>query len=849
MNLNAEGVATTKTKQKTESQPLNRKNSMKRILAMLVVTLLASASPSETARDMSAFETASQGQWREVFADACMDDWKQRWFLDGEVGTVTNSPEGMTLTAGHEYKNDAHHIVLWTKESFSGDLKIDYDYTRLDQENRCVNILYVQATGSGLGPYAKDITTWNDLRRIPAMSTYFDHLNTYHLSYAAFPDGYIRGRRYMPEKDGLKGTELKPDYFPKDLFKTGVPHKITVIKKARDLFVRIENAEQTVFYHMSNTDLPEITEGRIGLRHMFIRAARYRNFRVSVPVEKKDNAASASQVTAKAVKRPNVVVVLTDDQGYSDVGFNGNPIVKTPVLDRFAAGAAVFEQFYAAPVCSPSRASLMTGRYPFRTGVLATQEGLSILRPTETTLAEALKTAGYRTGLFGKWHLGDNAPSRPMDQGFDRSLTFVGGMIGAPYNPMDGNAYFNPVLIDDGVEKRFDGYCADIFTDAAIRFVKSSSGSPFFVYLALNTPHHPLTVPETYAAPYRAAGLSEETSRFYGMISNIDDNFGKMLGALKEAGVADNTLIIFLSDNGTSSLHHQKDLWERGLRGRKTSVYEGGIRVPAAMKLPGTSGGEGLRLDTPANIIDVFPTVLAVCGLPLPSGVELDGRSLLPLLSGGKPPEQGRLLYVQFHGGTRPEAYRNMAVCNGQYKLVQPVGRGSEPCSPETMRFELYKLGSDPLERNDIAGLHPETVARLKAEYDTWFKEVCKNGFEPVRTWVGCGRQNPVMLTRQDWVGGGLFDGDLGTYLLDVKSGGTYRITCRWSDLLKETHPVTLKINGTVITKNMLYAESECRFDWVVLKEGPSQLEAWLEIDGQKKGFRFVEIEKCSKMN
>ncbi len=232
--------------------------------------------------DRVAFEQAAQGPWQAVFSDPCTGDWQARWFLDGEVGTVKTGGEGMTLTAGPEFKNDAHHMVLWTKASFEGDVKIEYDYTRLDNENRCVNILYIEATGSGKGPYAKDITQWNDLRRVPAMSAYFDHMNTYHISYAAFPEGYIRARRYMPEQKGLKGSDLKPDYYPKDLFATGVKHHITVIKRDRDLFMRVENPDGVTFCHMANPDLPVITEGRIGLRHMFTRSARYKDITVSV---------------------------------------------------------------------------------------------------------------------------------------------------------------------------------------------------------------------------------------------------------------------------------------------------------------------------------------------------------------------------------------------------------------------------------------------------------------------------------------------------------------------------------------------------------------------------------------
>lgn len=241
----------------------------------------------DPAQDKAAFEQAAAGAWQEVFADPCTGDWRQHWFLDGEVGTVTTAADGMTLTAGPEFKNDAHHMVLWTKQSFEGNLKIEYDYTRTDKETRCVNILYIQATGSGKGPYARDISQWNDLRKVPAMATYFDHMHTYHLSYAAFPNSgenrvsYLRARRYLPEGDGIKGTELAPDYDPQGFFAEGVKHHITVIKKDRDLFLRVENPDRVGHYHFRNPRLPAITEGRVGLRHMFTRSARYRNFQIS----------------------------------------------------------------------------------------------------------------------------------------------------------------------------------------------------------------------------------------------------------------------------------------------------------------------------------------------------------------------------------------------------------------------------------------------------------------------------------------------------------------------------------------------------------------------------------------
>jgi arylsulfatase A-like enzyme len=538
---------------------------------------------------------------------------------------------------------------------------------------------------------------------------------------------------------------------------------------------------------------------------------------------------------------PNVIIVLTDDQGYSDVGFNGNPLVKTPLLDQFASESVIFDKFYANPVCSPTRAALMTGRYAYRTGVLETQEGVSILRPAELTIAEALKEAGYATGMFGKWHLGDNAPARPMDQGFDQTLMHIGGMIGAPYSPLDAQSYFDPVLIDNGVEKRIKGYCADIFTDAAIEFIKDSKDTPFFVYLALNTPHHPLTVGDSYAQPYRDAGLSEETSRYYGMISNIDDNFGRVVQTLKAKGIDDNTIIVFLGDNGTSSLHKQDDLWEVGLRGRKTYVYENGIRVPMFIHLP-ESKLNGKRLDAVACVEDLMPTILDACKVKSTS--VMDGISLLPILENTTSVLPPRSIFAQFHRGQPPIAYRNATVIDGHWKMVQAVGRGGESYSLDIAQFELYNLESDPNEEHDVVNANPEVFSKLKGTYDHWFQDVCSEGFEPVRTWIGSDVENPVMLSRQDWRGGGLFDGDLGHYLLDVKKTGNYTITCRWSKLLKKEHKVVLMLNDRIIENHILYAESECRFEGIEIEEGECRLEAWVEIDGKKNGFRFIKIER-----
>jgi hypothetical protein len=261
---------------------------MMRALSVVLLLPLAALGAPDPAQDRAAFEEADAGPWKEVFFDNGTGDWRDKWFLDGEIGAVENSPSGMRLSGGPRFGDDAHHMVLWTKDSFEGDVKIEYDYTRLDFENRAVNILFIHATGSGNGPYARDITEWNELRKVPAMETYFNNMNLYHLSYAAFPlDGidttaYIRGRRYMPDTGkGLEGTDFTPDYFPQGLFEPGVPHHITVIKRGTDIHMRIKNDQRVYYCKMSNTALPTVTEGRLGLRHMYTRSARYKNFRVS----------------------------------------------------------------------------------------------------------------------------------------------------------------------------------------------------------------------------------------------------------------------------------------------------------------------------------------------------------------------------------------------------------------------------------------------------------------------------------------------------------------------------------------------------------------------------------------
>src|SRR5262249_41538356 len=403
--------------------------------------------------------------------------------------------------------------------------------------------------------------------------------------------------------------------------------------------------------------------------------------------------------------------------------------------------------FYVSPVCAPTRASLMTGRYNYRTGVVDTYLGRALMHADEVTLAEALAAAGYRTRIFGKWHLGDNYPLRPLDQGFQECLVHNGGGTGQPADP-PGNSYFAPVLQHNGRPIKAKGYCSEVFTDAAIRFVSRPSEHPFFAYLAFNSPHTPLQVPERYAAPYRKTSLAhsefprlghplpgkadeEQTARVYGMVTNIDDNLGRLFAALEERKLARDTLVIFLTDNGRQQVRYNS-----GLRMRKGSVHEGGIRVPCFVRWPAALPG-GRKVPTAAAHIDVFPTVLVACGVSPPRGVRLDGRSLLPLLRGEKTDWPDRTLYFQWHRRDQPQLNRACAAGSSRYKLVQPLGAQGGPL-PEKVTFKLYDMLADPLEQKDVAALHPEVVARMRRGYEAWFRDVGgTRGYAPPRIHLG----------------------------------------------------------------------------------------------------------------
>jgi len=564
-------------------------------------------------------------------------------------------------------------------------------------------------------------------------------------------------------------------------------------------------------------------------------------------------ALAATKIYAAApLERPNVVLIMTDDQGYGDLSCHGNPKLKTPHLDRLAGQSVEFKSFYVCPVCSPTHASLMTGRYNYRTGAVDTYLGRSMMYAEEVTLAEMLHRAGYRTGIFGKWHLGDNYPLRAMDQGFEECLVHRGGGIGQPADP-PGNRYFDPILQHNGQPVRTHGYCSDVFTTAAIEFVERHRAEPFFVYLPYNCPHTPLQVPEKNYQHYKAMDLSpgefpavghalpgkvdqDAMARVYGMVANLDENIGRLLAALDRMKLSEKTLIVFLSDNGP-----QQARYNAGMLDRKGNVHEGGIRVPCFIRWQGTL--ETKTVDRIAAHIDLAPTLLEACHVEPPEGLHLDGKSLMPLLRGAADDWPDRELFFQWHRGDVPQPHRACAVRGQRYKLVQPRGVRGKPL-PAEPKFELFDMQRDPLEMRDIAAEHPAIVKRLRHAYDAWFADVSgTRGFAPPRIDLGTRHENPVVLTRQDWRGprAGWRRDSLGFWEVRVAREADYKVILRFA-AAKVPGSAVLKIAGTTSRQPIAPKATTVTFRAVHLGAGPARLEAELRHGEKKRGVEYVDV-------
>ena len=457
---------------------------------------------------------------------------------------------------------------------------------------------------------------------------------------------------------------------------------------------------------------------------------------------------------------PNVILIITDDQGYGDLNFNGNPNIITPALDNFATESVRFNNFYVSPVCAPTRSSLMTGRYSLRTGVRDTYNGGAIMASSEVTLAEMLKQANFTTGIFGKWHLGDNYPSRPSDQGFDESLIHLAGGMGqvgdfTNYFKKD-TSYFDPILWHNNEQKPYQGYCSDIFTENAIEFIEKNKNNPFFCYLSFNAPHNPLQVPDEYYQIYKnidpAEGIDpnlipnekineqtkENTRKVYAMVTNIDDNLKKLFAKIEELGIKDNTIVIFMTDNGP-----QHARYVAGMKGRKTSVYNGGIRVPFYFRYPNEFNGDK-EVDQMTAHIDLLPTLSKLCGARIPEDRKIDGRNFIPSIEGKIQPERS---FFSYWTRKYPELFNNIALQRGQFKLV-----GNTDYDSEIENFQLYDTNKDPFEKNNLIAQKKSIGLSLKEEMHQTFLELVnsENLKNPPRIILGSDFENPVYLNRND---------------------------------------------------------------------------------------------------
>ena len=420
-------------------------------------------------------------------------------------------------------------------------------------------------------------------------------------------------------------------------------------------------------------------------------------------------------LAADSPRRPNIILILTDDQGYGELGCHGNKIIKTPNLDQFFAASTRFTDFHVSPTCSPTRCSLMTGRHEFRSGVTHTILERERMSLKATTVAQVLKSAGYTTGIFGKWHLGDEALYQPDRRGFDEVFVHGAGGIGQTYpgscGDAPGNTNFNPAILHNRVFEKTNGYCTDIFFNQAIQWIGKKRGgqAPFFAYITPNAPHAPHLVPEKYARMYEGTGLAEEAMKYYGMITNIDENIGMLIAKLKEWGIESNTLVIFMTDNG----HSMGQLYNAGMRGNKGTPYQGGTRVPSFWRWPGVLKA-AVDVDKPAAHIDIFPTFAELAEAKIPEGLQLDGRSLAPLLKDPAGPWPDRYVFVHVgrwqKGKAAESKYAKCAVRTSRFRLVNNT--------------ELFDIRNDPGEAKNVIDQYPKEVAAMRAAYDKWWDEV-----------------------------------------------------------------------------------------------------------------------------
>lgn len=558
--------------------------------------------------------------------------------------------------------------------------------------------------------------------------------------------------------------------------------------------------------------------------------------------------------SVQAADRPNIIIVITDDQGYGDIGAHGNPMIQTPHLDQLHKKSSRLTDYHVDPTCSPTRSALLTGRYSTKTGVWHTIMGRSMMATDEKTIAEVLRENGYQTAMFGKWHLGDNAPTRPQDQGFDHAIYHGGGGV---WQTPDfyGNDYFDDTYFENGTPRKFSGYCTDVWFSEAIHHIDRihESDNPFFFYISTNAPHSPFWVDEKYSKPYKEKGLPSPMAEFYGMITNIDENVGKLRSHLDKLKLSDDTLFIFTTDNGTAAGIRRGNIPENawagvnaGMRGQKGSEYDGGHRVPFFAHWP--NGGIATGRDVPQLTahIDIMPTLLAAAGIKkFKTPHKIDGFSILSLLQ-GEIHSPSRTLFVHSQRIDHPEKWRKSAVMTTNYRLVN--GK------------ELYHIKNDPGQTSDIASENPELVSQLREKYEKWWKSIDARFDEYVRIDIGSNSENPALITAHDWhpfKGTGVpwnqnhianQPAQNGYWEINVTEAGTYEFILRSKPAIARyilpASKASIKVGDQELKSDVPAGANGVRFV-MKLEKGPTQLSTKLiDPDGTTRGAFFIEATK-----
>ncbi len=421
---------------------------------------------------------------------------------------------------------------------------------------------------------------------------------------------------------------------------------------------------------------------------------------------------------------------MTDDQGMGDLSCLGNELLRTPNLDRFYAMSTRFTDFHVSPTCAPTRSSIFSGRHEFRNGVTHTIKERERMALSTTTFPQLLRKVGYETGIFGKWHLGDEDAYQPYNRGFSEVFIHGAGGIGQSYqgscadfppNRENEGKYFDNVILHNDTIVQTKGFCTDVFFQAALGWIKQQheAKTPYFAYISTNAPHGPMLAPEKYKRRFAELGWDAGTQGRYGMIENIDDNFGLLMEKLDEWNAWDNTLVIFMTDNGQAGRSGKLDgkptkLFTAGFKTGKGSPYEGGTHVPAFWHWKDKLG-EGVDIPALTAHIDLFETFCQLAGAEIPDGIQpRDGRSLLPLLENPKAPWPDRYLFVhqgRWEKGADPNTskYKNCAVRSQRWRLVN--------------NKELFDIAADPYESNDVAAEHPQVFAEMGKAYDAWWEQ------------------------------------------------------------------------------------------------------------------------------